>query len=215
MEQKRSGQFKKAQKRGFKVSGLTREQSMKQTTLKGKKLSAAQLRKANELKDIGTTTFTKGKGVTGPGGKAFTGSVTLASGKTASYFQGRRIGLKAGGAKPKTQKTGPSRTNTDTSSPPSTFKRGARAVSKRQDRAASARGGMKPKGSGPTSGGVTKGPIRGGNRPSSSVTSAKPSSGKSSGNFLTWGPSEWGNWFSSGSNRPKKTGGPWSGKQWK
>jgi len=89
----RSGKYKKAKKRGYKVAGLTRKEMGKATTLKGKKLTAAQRRKASELKDISQTKWVKGKGVVGPGGKAFTGTVQLASGKTASYVKGRRVGV--------------------------------------------------------------------------------------------------------------------------
>jgi hypothetical protein len=101
MEWQRSGSYKGAKKRGYKVAGLSESQAKKATTLKGKKVSSSQLKKASVLKDIGETKWEKGKGVIGPGGKAFTGSVLLASGKTASYVKGRRIGVKAGAAKPK------------------------------------------------------------------------------------------------------------------
>ena len=141
MDQKRSGQFKGAKKRGFKVSGLTSEQSKRQTTLKGKKVSAGQLKKANVLKDISSTKFVKGKGVVGPGGKAFTGSVILASGKSASYVKGRRIGVQTGAAKAKPAAKGkPGTPNTPTppkppsgSGTPSGPKRqfGAKAVKRR------------------------------------------------------------------------------------
>jgi hypothetical protein len=93
MEQRRSGSYKKAKARGYKTAGLSADQMKKATTLKGKKVSAGQMKKAGELKDISSTRWEKGKGVVGPGGKAFTGSVTLASGKTASYVKGRRIGV--------------------------------------------------------------------------------------------------------------------------
>jgi len=93
----RSGSYKKAAKKGFKTTGISAEKFGKVQTRKGKQLTAGQRAKAGELKDIGTTRWEKGKGVVGPGGKAFTGTVQLASGKTASYFQGRRVGVRAGG----------------------------------------------------------------------------------------------------------------------
>jgi hypothetical protein len=89
----RGGSYKKASKAGYKTAGLSSAQMKKATTLKGKKISASQMKKAGELKPISSTTFVKGKGVVGPGGKAFTGTVQLASGKTASYVKGRRIGV--------------------------------------------------------------------------------------------------------------------------
>jgi hypothetical protein len=104
----RSGSYKKAQKRGYKTAGLSNEKFKKATTLKGQKLTAAQRAKVGELKKIGETRWEKGKGVVGPGGKAFTGTVQLASGKTASYFRGRRVGYKAASAAPKAgTRTGP------------------------------------------------------------------------------------------------------------
>jgi len=148
MDQKRSGQFKGAKKRGYQVSGLTSEQSKQATTLKGKKISAGQLKKANVLKDISSTKFVKGKGVVGPGGKAFTGSVILASGKSASYVKGRRIGV--GPEKPKPKATTQARKPRATSMPaakPKTAtgtKRQTVTTTKAQDRAAASRGGTKP-----------------------------------------------------------------------
>jgi hypothetical protein len=104
----RSGSYKKARERGYKTAGLSNEKFKKATTLKGQKLTAAQRAKVGEVKKISKTRWEKGKGVVGPGGKAFTGTVQLASGKTASYFRGRRVGYKAGSAAPKAgTRTGP------------------------------------------------------------------------------------------------------------
>jgi len=89
----RGGSYKKAKARGYKTAGLSADQMKKATTLKGKKVSAGQMKKAGVLKDISSTRWEKGKGVVGPGGKAFTGTVQLASGKTASYVKGRRVGV--------------------------------------------------------------------------------------------------------------------------
>jgi hypothetical protein len=94
----RGGSYKKSK---AKTAGLSSDEMKKATTLKGKKISASQMKKAGELKPISSTKWVEGKGVVGPGGKAFTGTVQLATGKTASYVKGRRIGVKAGAAKPK------------------------------------------------------------------------------------------------------------------
>jgi len=143
----RSGSYKKAKKSGFKTAGLSSDQMKKATTLKGKKVSAAQMKKAGVLQKIENTKFVKGKGVVGPGGKAFTGSVILASGKSASYVKGRRIGVST--AKPKARAG--TRNQELTPPPPGVNKNNARLkkqgmkTSKLQDRAASKRGGMKPR----------------------------------------------------------------------
>lgn len=89
----RSGSYKKAAKRGFKTAGLTSKEMRKATTLRGKKLTAKQRTRASELKDISQTRWEKGRGVVDKSGKAFTGTVMLASGKTASYVKGRRVGV--------------------------------------------------------------------------------------------------------------------------
>lgn len=89
----RSGSYKKAARRGFKTAGLTSKEMGKATTLRGKKLTAKQRTRASELKDISQTRWEKGRGVVDKSGKAFTGTVMLASGKTASYVKGRRVGI--------------------------------------------------------------------------------------------------------------------------
>jgi len=89
----RSGSYKKAAKKGYKTTGLSRKQMGKATTLKGKALTKRQKTRASELKSISDTKWVKGKGVVGKNGKAFTGTVQLASGKTASYVNGRRVGV--------------------------------------------------------------------------------------------------------------------------
>ena len=105
------GKYTKAKKRGYKVAGLSAKQMEKATTLKGKKLTAGQKTKASKLTDISGTKWVKGKGVVGPKGKSFTGSVILPNGKTASYVKGRRIGIntkKATVAKPRSNGGGSS-----------------------------------------------------------------------------------------------------------
>lgn len=102
----RSGSYKKAAKKGYKTTGLTRKQMSKVTTLKGKALTKKQKTRASELKSISDTKWVKGKGVVGKNGKAFTGTVQLASGKTASYVKGRRVGVNTKKKTTKTQ-TGP------------------------------------------------------------------------------------------------------------
>lgn len=87
------GKYTKAKKRGYKVAGLSASQMEKATTLKGKKLTAGQKTKASKLTEISKTKWVEGKGVIGPKGKSFTGSVILPNGKTASYVNGRRVGV--------------------------------------------------------------------------------------------------------------------------
>jgi hypothetical protein len=141
----RGGSYKKSK---VKTAGLSSDEMKRATTLKGKKVSAGQMKKAGVLKDISSTRWEKGKGVVGPGGKAFTGSVQLASGKTASYVKGRRIGV--GPEKPKPKATTQARKPRATSMPaakPKTAtgtKRQTVTTTKAQDRAAVSRGGTKP-----------------------------------------------------------------------
>ena len=87
----RSGSFKKAKKKGFKVANLKKKQVRRGTYGKGKKVTKKQAKAAqSNTVDISQTKFTKGEGVT-VDGKLFTGNVKLASGKTAHYVNGRRV----------------------------------------------------------------------------------------------------------------------------
>ncbi len=141
----RGGTYKKTK---FKTAGLSSNQMKKATTLKGKKVSASQMKKAGELKPISSTKWVEGKGVVGPGGKAFTGTVQLASGKTASYVKGRRIGVAS--TKP-SKPAGNGRSGQTPNPPPGGNKNNARLkkqgvrTSKLQDRTAARRGGTKPR----------------------------------------------------------------------
>lgn len=90
----RSGSFTKAKKKGLKVSDLKKSQLKRAQTVRGKKITARQIKRATNVAnktDISKTQFVKGQGVLGPNGKPLTGSVTLASGKTAQYVKGRRV----------------------------------------------------------------------------------------------------------------------------
>lgn len=201
MEQKRSGQYKKAKKAGYKVAGLTAEQSKRATTLKGKKVSAAQLKKANVLKDIGTTRWEKGKGVVGPGGKAFTGSVILASGKTATYVKGRRVGVqtkpRSGGGTGSAPASPPSGGG-DTGKKPSyrSYTKSQRMIQGQINKNQSAK---------PPSTSTSRA-----NRKPSQLPSmykrkqATPTSGRS---WVNWQPSDWRSWWNQGGPRSWK-GGP-------
>ena len=94
----RSGSFKKAKKRGFKVANLKKKQ-VRRGKAGGKNVTKKQAAAAqSNTVDISKTKFTKGEGVT-VDGKLFTGNVKLASGKTAHYVNGRRV--MSGGPKPK------------------------------------------------------------------------------------------------------------------
>lgn len=89
----RSGSFKKAKKRGMKTADLTKAQLKRATTARGKKVSQKAVKRATAKRnetDISQTQFEKGKGVT-KNGRLFTGTVKLASGKTATYVRGRRV----------------------------------------------------------------------------------------------------------------------------
>ena len=83
----RSGRFK-----GKKAADLTKAQLKRAETARGKKVSQKQVRKATSrvTTDISRTKFEKGRGVT-KNGRLFTGTVKLASGKTATYVKGRRV----------------------------------------------------------------------------------------------------------------------------
>lgn len=86
----RSGSFKKAKKRGFKVANLKKKQ-VRRGKAGGKNVNKKQAKAAqSNTVDISKTKFTKGEGVT-VDGKLFTGNVKLASGKTAHYVNGRRV----------------------------------------------------------------------------------------------------------------------------
>ena len=90
----RSGSFTKAKKKGLKVSDLKKSQLKRAQTVGGKKITARQVKRATNVANetnISDTKFVKGQGVLGPNGKPLTGSVTLASGKTAQYVKGRRV----------------------------------------------------------------------------------------------------------------------------
>lgn len=89
----RSGSFAKAKKRGAKTANLTKKDLSRAQTARGKKVSQRQVAKATKKTaraDISETQFEKGRGVT-RNGKLFTGTVKLASGKTATYVRGRRV----------------------------------------------------------------------------------------------------------------------------
>ena len=207
MEQQRSGRFKKAKKAGYKVAGLTAEESKRATTLKGKKISAAQLKKANVLKDIGQTKFVKGQGVVGPGGKAFTGSVILASGSTATYVKGRRVGVSTKKAAPPRRNPTGNLTGKPTNDPPPTRPRGFKQAARRQEKAAVSRGGtlaiktgLKPAQSSTTST-TNRRPMPKadkGIRPSTSRN--RPTPGR---NPLNWEPADWAAWIRQNRNKPK------------
>lgn len=204
----RSGSYKKAAKRGYKTTNVPTEKFKKVTTLKGQKLTAAQRAKVGELKDIGTTHWEKGKGVVGPGGKAFTGTVQLASGKTASYFQGRRVGLK--GSTSSKPRGGTSNRSGSGSTGKTATNRLTQNISSYRPMTRSSGPGVK---SGSSSGSssrsmVAKGGPRGSLRKKPNQTTPKTRSS----NPLRWDPSDWANWFQSGNNRPQRTGGPWSGR---
>jgi hypothetical protein len=94
---------------------LSREQLATARRRGGGKVTKTQRAKAGILTPIGQTRFEAGKGVVGPKGKAFTGSVLLPGGGSASYVRGRR--LEASPAKPK--KTTGGGTSPKTSSPSS------------------------------------------------------------------------------------------------
>jgi len=89
----RSGSFAKAKKKGLKVSDLKKSQLKRAQTVGGKKITARQVKRATNVANktnISDTSFVKGQGVM-KNGKLLTGSVTLASGKTARYVKGRRV----------------------------------------------------------------------------------------------------------------------------
>jgi hypothetical protein len=89
----RSGSFAKAKKKGLKVSDLKKSQLKRAQTVGGKKITARQVKRATNVANktnISDTSFVKGQGVM-KDGKLLTGSVTLASGKTAQYVKGRRV----------------------------------------------------------------------------------------------------------------------------
>lgn len=93
----RSGSFKKAKKKGYKVANLTKKQ-VKRGKAGGKKVTDAQAKAAQKnVVQISDTKFVRGEGVKGPDGKLLTGKVQLASGKMAHYVNGRRV--KSGGPK--------------------------------------------------------------------------------------------------------------------
>jgi hypothetical protein len=97
----RSGSFKKAKKKGFKVANLKKKQ-VRRGKAGGKNVNKKQAKAAqSNTVDISKTKFTKGEGVT-VDGKLFTGNVKLASGKTAHYVNGRRV--MSGPPKPKKPK---------------------------------------------------------------------------------------------------------------
>lgn len=86
----RSGSFKKAKKKGYKVVGLNKKQ-IKRGKAGGKKVTKNQASAAqSNTVNISDTRFVKGEGVK-VGDKLFTGNVKLASGKTAHYVNGRRV----------------------------------------------------------------------------------------------------------------------------
>lgn len=104
----RSGSFTKAKKKGLKVSDLKKSQLKRAQTVGGKKITARQVKRATNVANktnISDTKFVKGQGVLGPNGKPLTGSVTLASGKTAQYVKGRRV-VASKKAPPKTTRGG-------------------------------------------------------------------------------------------------------------
>lgn len=93
----RSGSFKKAKKKGYKVANLTKKQ-VKRGKAGGKKVTEKQAKAAQKnVVQISDTKFVRGEGVMGPDGKPLTGKVQLASGKMAHYVNGRRV--KSGGPK--------------------------------------------------------------------------------------------------------------------
>ena len=96
----RSGSFKKAKKRGYKVANLKKKQ-VRRGKAGGKNVTKKQANAADKnVVQISDTKFVKGKGVMGPNGKPLTGKVQLASGKMAHYVNGRRVmagGPKGGG----------------------------------------------------------------------------------------------------------------------
>ena len=86
----RSGSFKKAKKKGYKVANLKKKQ-IKRGKAGGNKVTKKQAAKAqSNTVNISDTRFVKGEGVK-VGDKLFTGNVKLASGKTAHYVNGRRV----------------------------------------------------------------------------------------------------------------------------
>lgn len=86
----RSGSFKKAKKRGYKVANLNKKQ-IKRSKAGGKAVSKKQAAAAqSNTVNISDTRFVKGEGVK-VGDELFTGNVKLASGKTAHYVDGRRV----------------------------------------------------------------------------------------------------------------------------
>lgn len=86
----RSGSYKKAKKRGYKVANLNKKQ-IKRSKAGGKAVSKKQAAAAqSNTVNISDTRFVKGEGVK-VGDKLFTGNVKLASGKTAHYVDGRRV----------------------------------------------------------------------------------------------------------------------------
>ena len=86
----RSGSFKKAKKKGYKVANLKKKQ-IKRGKAGGNKVTKKQAEKAqSNTVNISDTRFVKGEGVK-VGDKLFTGNVKLASGKTAHYVDGRRV----------------------------------------------------------------------------------------------------------------------------
>lgn len=143
----RSGSFAKAKKRGMKTADLTKGQLKRATTARGKKVSQRQVAKATKKTaraDISETQFEKGRGVT-KGGKLFTGTVKLASGKTATYVRGRRV---VAGKKPAASRGGSSGgrgASTAAAASTKTTKPGTTRVSPSR-RGEGAGGGQKPAG---------------------------------------------------------------------
>ena len=87
----RSGSFAKAKKKGLKTADLSKKQLQRAQTARGRKVTKKQVTRATKNEaSISDTQFETGKGVT-KGGKLFTGTVTLASGRKATYVKGRRV----------------------------------------------------------------------------------------------------------------------------
>lgn len=141
----RSGSFAKAKKRGMKTADLTKGQLKRATTARGKKVSQKAVKRATAKRnatDISQTQFEKGRGVT-KGGKLFTGTVKLASGKTATYVRGRRV---VAGKKPAASRGGSSSgrgASTTTAASTKTTKTGTTRVPPSR-RGEGAGGGQKP-----------------------------------------------------------------------
>lgn len=167
------GKYAKAKKKGFKVAGLSAKQMEKATTLKGKKLTAGQKTKASKLTDISKTKWVEGKGVVGPKGKAFTGSVILPNGKTASYVNGRRVGVNA--KKTAATASSTSRTKTTTAKKANATLSSAQKAKLIKDKKIAANMGAKPS--------VSRGQSAAGSRYSAQGkgSSSKPSTSASSG----------------------------------